>query len=65
MEKYHAPSWSPASLDGQTMAGFSSDHREIGTVVDHHVKVDGDNSFGRVKDAWLKIEAPLVPPHVV
>ena len=44
-----------------TATGFASRHREVGTVLDYHVEVDGDNPFGRVKDAWLKIEAPLVP----
>lgn len=61
VEEYRAPSWSWASVDGTTATGFISRHRDVATVVDHLVEIDGDNPFGRVKDAWLKIRAPLTP----
>ncbi|SPN99258.1 uncharacterized protein DNG_02295 [Cephalotrichum gorgonifer] len=61
VSEYRAPSWSWASVYGSTPAGFNGTHRDVGTILDHHVEIDGDNPFGRVKDAWIKVEAPLVP----
>ena len=58
---YRAPSWSWAALDGIGATGFYRAHRDVATIVDYHVEVDGDNPFGRIKDAWIKLEAPLVP----
>lgn len=61
---YRAPSWSWASVDGEIFVGYHGWGRwghDVATVVDHHVEVDGDNPFGKVKGAWVKIEAPLVP----
>lgn len=61
VDEYRAPSWSWASVDGIPGTGFIWDSRELGTVLDYRVEIDGDNPFGRVKNAWIKIEAPLVP----
>jgi hypothetical protein len=59
-DEYRAPSWSWASLDGVAAAGFSGNDY-LATFVDAHVEVDGDNPFGKVKDGWLRLKAPLVP----
>jgi hypothetical protein len=58
---YRAPSWSWASMDGTAATGFYNAHRDVATVLDYHVEIDGDNPFGRIKDAWIKVEAALVP----
>jgi hypothetical protein len=58
---YRAPSWSWASVDGTAATGFYHAHRDVATVLDYHVEVDGDNPFGRIKDAWIKVEAALIP----
>lgn len=58
---YRAPSWSWASVDGTAATGFHRAHHDMATIVDYHVEVDGDNPFGRIKDAWIKMEASLVP----
>ena len=59
--EYRAPSWSWASVDGIAATGFTAGYKEIASVVDWHVEVDGDNPFGRIKDAWLRLNAALVP----
>lgn len=61
VEEYRAPSWSWASVDGMTATSSTGRRREVGTVMDHHVEIGGDNPFGHVRDAWLKIRAPLIP----
>ncbi|KAL2270739.1 hypothetical protein VTJ83DRAFT_110 [Remersonia thermophila] len=58
---YLAPSWSWAAVDGYAASGFYHQHRDVARVLDGGVDVDGENPFGRVLDAWLRIEAPIVP----
>ncbi|RYP63125.1 hypothetical protein DL771_009419 [Monosporascus sp. 5C6A] len=61
VEEWRAPSWSWAAVDGVPAAGwFYGEHAETATVIDAQVEVDGRNPFGRVKDGWIKLEAPLV-----
>ncbi|KAH7146989.1 heterokaryon incompatibility protein-domain-containing protein [Dactylonectria estremocensis] len=59
-DEYRAPSWSWASVDGVAVTGFSGNDY-LATVIDSHVEVDGDNPFGKVKNGWLRLKAPLVP----
>ncbi|KAH7125036.1 heterokaryon incompatibility protein [Dactylonectria estremocensis] len=59
-DEYRAPSWSWASLDGTAATGFSGNDY-LATVIDSHVEVDGDNPFGKVRNGWLRLKAPLVP----
>ncbi|KAL1838926.1 hypothetical protein VTJ49DRAFT_2057 [Mycothermus thermophilus] len=59
--KYIAPSWSWASVNGYAASVFSYQHRDVARVLDCVVDVDGDNPFGRVRDAWLRLEAPIIP----
>ncbi|KFA81826.1 hypothetical protein S40288_09572 [Stachybotrys chartarum IBT 40288] len=58
---YRAPSWSWAAIDGMPATGFFYKHYDVATVVDYRVEIDGDNPYGRVKNAWIKLEAALVP----
>ncbi|KAK7417653.1 hypothetical protein QQX98_004474 [Neonectria punicea] len=60
-DEYRAPSWSWASVDGIPASGFRSKAEKIARITDSHVEVDGENPFGRVKDGWVKMEAPLIP----
>ncbi|KAL0934595.1 heterokaryon incompatibility protein [Colletotrichum truncatum] len=59
-DTYRAPSWSWASVDGIPATGFIGDVEEVAKVLEARVAVDGDNPFGRVKDGFIKLEAPLV-----
>jgi hypothetical protein len=61
VEVYRGPSWSWVSVDGIPAMGYLEKHHDLATILDYHVEIDGDNPFGRVKNAWIKIEAPLVP----
>ncbi|GKT49696.1 uncharacterized protein ColSpa_09877 [Colletotrichum spaethianum] len=57
---YRAPSWSWASVDGIPATGFLGEAELQAQVLDARVVIDGDNPFGRVKDGWIKLEAPLI-----
>ncbi|KAH8686168.1 heterokaryon incompatibility protein-domain-containing protein [Ilyonectria robusta] len=59
-DEYRAPSWSWASVDGIAATGFSGNDY-LATAIDSHVEVDGENPFGKVKNGWLRLKAPLVP----
>ena len=62
VDAYRAPSWSWAAVDGRTPSGLYINAWEpVAAVLDTHVELDGGNPFGRVKAAWIKMEAPLVP----
>ncbi|KAF2687377.1 HET-domain-containing protein [Lentithecium fluviatile CBS 122367] len=68
---YRAPSWSWASIDGSFgNLGLGKDLRyisedgewsDIGTILDCHVELKGENPYGEVKSGWLKIKAPVEP----
>ncbi|KAK1979049.1 hypothetical protein LZ30DRAFT_772400 [Colletotrichum cereale] len=57
---YRAPSWSWASVDGAPATGFRGEVEPQAQVLDAKVIIDGDNPFGRLKDGWIKLGAPLV-----
>ncbi|KAK1622364.1 heterokaryon incompatibility protein-domain-containing protein [Colletotrichum phormii] len=57
---YRAPSWSWASVDGTPATGFLGESVPHAEIIETKVEVDGENPFGRVKDGWIKLEAPLV-----
>ncbi|OHW98972.1 heterokaryon incompatibility protein [Colletotrichum incanum] len=57
---YRAPSWSWASVDGVPATGFLGETDIQAQVLDAGVVVDGENPFGRLKDGWIKLEAPLI-----
>ncbi|WQF80964.1 Putative heterokaryon incompatibility [Colletotrichum destructivum] len=57
---YRAPSWSWAAVDGVPATGFLAEGEPQAQVLDAKVEIDGDNPFGRVKDGWIKLEAPLI-----
>ncbi|OHE94939.1 HET domain-containing protein [Colletotrichum orchidophilum] len=57
---YRAPSWSWASVDGIPGTGFVGEIEPLATILEAKVEIDGENPFGRVKDGWIKLEAPLV-----
>lgn len=61
IDVYRGPSWSWVSVDGTPAMGYNEKHRDLAAILDYHVEIDGDNPFGRVKNGWIKIEAPLVP----
>ncbi|KAF4815410.1 hypothetical protein CGCTS75_v013069 [Colletotrichum tropicale] len=60
IEQYRAPSWSWASVDGIPATGLLGVTEEVANILEARVEIDGDNPFGRVKDGWIKLEAPLV-----
>ncbi|KAK2729234.1 heterokaryon incompatibility protein [Colletotrichum kahawae] len=60
VEQYRAPSWSWASVDGIPATGLLGVTEEVANILEAKVEVDGDNPYGRVKDGWIKLEAPLV-----
>ncbi|GJC81644.1 hypothetical protein ColLi_04482 [Colletotrichum liriopes] len=57
---YRAPSWSWASVDGIPATGFLGETELQAKVIDARVVIDGENPFGRLKDGWIKLEAPLI-----
>lgn len=62
--KYRAPSWSWASIDGWfTNTGLKEEYKrkwtELANILDVHVELKGDNPYGEIKSAWVKIRAPL------
>ncbi|KAJ0164874.1 hypothetical protein CTA2_12993 [Colletotrichum tanaceti] len=57
---YRAPLWSWAAVDGIPATGFLAEAEPQAQILDAKVEIDGDNPFGRVKDGWIKLEAPLV-----
>lgn len=69
--EYRAPSWSWASIDGMAanmglgkdtfFVNKEAEWVEIGTVVDCHVELKGENPYGEVKSGWLKLKAPIEP----
>jgi hypothetical protein len=59
--RYRAPSWSWASVDGIIAVGVWGKWEPVATVIDCNVEVEGGNPFGRVKNGWIKMEAPLLP----
>lgn len=57
-----APSWSWASVDGIVGMGFHTPTWEsFATIHNAHVQLDGPNPFGKIREAWIDLEAPLVP----
>ena len=64
VEGYRAPSWSWAALDGRLGTGALDNWPwdPVATILDARVEfLNRTNPFGQVVDAWLKVEAPLVP----
>jgi hypothetical protein len=62
VDGYRAPSWSWAAVNGLTLAGFlAKSYEPAAVILDTHVDLDGGDPFGKVKAAWIKMEAPLVP----
>jgi hypothetical protein len=65
--EYRAPSWSWASIDGpfgMFCLGHGPDAgewKDIVEVIDYAVTLKGEDQYGEVKDAWLKLKAPLEP----
>lgn len=59
-DEYRAPSWSWASVDGIAATGFSGNDY-LAKAIDSYVEVDGENPFGKIKNGWLRLKAPLVP----
>ncbi|KXH48486.1 HET domain-containing protein [Colletotrichum simmondsii] len=57
---FRAPSWSWASVDGTPATGFLGESVPHAEIIEAKVEIDGENPFGRVKDGWIKLEAPLV-----
>jgi hypothetical protein len=60
-DNYRAPSWSWASVDMGVVIKNWGPARNVATLLDHHIEIDGDNPFGNLKSGWIKIEAPLIP----
>jgi hypothetical protein len=71
--EYRAPSWSWASIDGLAanlglgkQATFIREEPkpewiDVGTVLDCHVELKGENPYGEVTSGWVRIRAPLEP----
>jgi hypothetical protein len=64
---YRAPSWSWANIDGP-FGMFSPGHSpdtgawvDIAEVQDVNVTLKGEDVYGEVEDAWLKLRVPLEP----
>jgi hypothetical protein len=63
--QYRAPSWSWASIDGPFgifVRGTGWDvgkWTDVATVLDCHVTLKGEDPYGEVSDAWIKLRAPL------
>ena len=62
VSEYRAPSWSWASVDGLVGMGFHTSMWEpMATIHATSVQLqDNSKPFGKVKAAWIKLEAPLV-----
>ncbi|TDZ24651.1 hypothetical protein Cob_v002516 [Colletotrichum orbiculare MAFF 240422] len=60
VDGYRAPSWSWGAVDGIPAAGFLGEAEHKAKVIEAKVDIDGENPFGRVKDGWIKLEAPLI-----
>ncbi len=58
-----APSWSWASFGGIAARGPRGGRtwEPMATILDYHVEPEGHDNFGNVKEAWIKLEGPLVP----
>ncbi|OAP60541.1 hypothetical protein AYL99_05543 [Fonsecaea erecta] len=57
--KYRAPSWSWASLDGK-VTFQPLDHKNLkARCICAHVDIAGRDQYGRVKQGWITLEAPL------
>lgn len=59
--KYRAPSWSCDAVDGFSWHGLKRPWTPMAVIKDSQVVLDGTNPFGNVKDAWIKVSAPLTP----
>jgi hypothetical protein len=69
-ERYIAPSWSWASIDGpisfETLSRARvpriTDIHQRGSprIISHHVDLAGPDPFGRISTAYLKVSAPLI-----
>lgn len=71
--EYRAPSWSWASLDGLinfTVYNFydrcvwkymMADFEFTATYVDSFLEHIGEDSYGGIKDGWIRLKAPLFP----
>jgi hypothetical protein len=69
--EYRAPSWSWASIDGlvghlgigrdMTSTNEEKYWIDIGTILDCHVELKGENAYGEVTSGWIKIKAPIEP----
>jgi hypothetical protein len=55
------PSWSWTSINGIPANALVGRWEPLACVLDCHVVVQGKSQFGAVADAWIKMEAPLVP----
>ena len=59
---HRAPSWSWASVDGIPGMQFHGRTWEsLVTIHNTHVELEGLDPFGKVKEAWINLEAPLMP----
>jgi hypothetical protein len=64
-EKYRAPSWSWASIDGVIYIGWercreaSSNYEVIARIVDAKVTAIGGDPFGQIKDGFLRLQGRL------
>lgn len=66
---YRAPSWSWASIDGLAgnlgigkeirRTGGDTEWVDIGTILDCHVEVKGENVYGEVTSGWIQMTAPV------
>lgn len=59
--EYRAPSWSWAAVDGFLWHSLKRPWTPVAVIKDSHVVLDGANPFGKIKDAWIKLSAPLTP----
>ncbi|KAF2006833.1 HET-domain-containing protein [Amniculicola lignicola CBS 123094] len=65
--EYRAPTWSWASIDGpfgnlglgKGPEPRASTWKDVAIVEDCRVELQGENPYGEVKSAWLKMRAPL------
>jgi hypothetical protein len=63
--EYRSPSWSWASIDGP-FGGWSfgigtdaGEWEDVVEILDRQVRLESDDTFGEVTDAWIKMRAPL------
>ncbi|KAF4636111.1 hypothetical protein G7Y89_g1979 [Cudoniella acicularis] len=58
--EYTGPSWSWASYDGIAATGLQREWKDVAKIEDWHVELQNEaNPFGEVKNAWIRIHAPL------